>query len=138
MKGQSRKPQFHVTAGLIWRKGRVLIARRVKGSHLEGLWEFPGGKQEQGESMEACLEREIKEELGLEIEVGQPIVTIKHSYTHFKITLHAFYCQLLNGQPQAFGVADWRWVTLNEIDTFPFPRTDLKIIEALKNKKPRI
>jgi A/G-specific adenine glycosylase len=130
-------PHYDVTAAVIRQDGKVLIAQRPLEGMLGGLWEFPGGKQEADETLAECLQREIKEELGLEIEVGQPIVTIKHSYTHFKITLHAFYCQLLNGQPQALGVADWRWVTLNEIDIFPFPRTDLKIIEALKNKKPR-
>ena len=131
-------PHYDVTAAVIRQDDKVLITRRPLEGMLGGLWEFPGGKQEAGETLAECLQREMKEELGLEIEVGQPIITIKHSYTHFKITLHAFYCQLLNGQPQALGVADWRWVTLNEIDTLPFPRTDLKIIEALKNKKPRI
>jgi A/G-specific adenine glycosylase len=129
---------YDVTAAVIRQDDKVLITQRPLEGMLGGLWEFPGGKQEAGETLAECLQREMKEELGLEIEVGQPIITIKHSYTHFKITLHAFYCQLLNGQPQALGVADWRWVTLNEIDTLPFPRTDLKIIEALKNKKPRI
>ena len=72
--------------------------------------------------------------IGVEIEVGQPIVTIKHGYTHFKITLHAFNCRLIKGAPQSLDVADWCWVTLEEIDSFPFPRTDLKIIEALQNQ----
>jgi A/G-specific adenine glycosylase len=102
---------------------------------LGGLWEFPGGKQEPNETLSECLRREIKEELALDIEVGPPVTTVKHSYTHFKITLHAFECRLLNGQPQALDVADWRWVTLAEMDTFAFPRTDLKIIEALRNNK---
>lgn len=128
-------PHYDVTAAVIRQDGKVLIAQRPLEGMLGGLWEFPGGKQEAGETLAECLQREVKEELGLEIEVGQPIVTIKHSYTHFKITLHAFYCQLLNGRPQSLGVADWRWVTLNELDTFPFPRTDLKIIEALKKQK---
>jgi A/G-specific adenine glycosylase len=59
------------------------------------------------------------------------VTTVNHSYTHFKITLHAFYCRLVKGQPQALGVADWRWVTLAELDRYAFPRTDLKIIAAL-------
>lgn len=126
-------PHYHVTAAVISLEGKVLIARRPSEGMLGGLWEFPGGKQEAGESLADCLRREIREELGLEITVGELLVTIKHSYTHFKITLHAFICHLVKGQPQARGVADWRWVTLDELDSFPFPRTDQKIIEALRN-----
>jgi A/G-specific adenine glycosylase len=118
---------------VIHHKGRVLIAQRPLEGMLGGLWEFPGGKQEVGETLSACLQREIREELGLEIAVAEPIVTIKHGYTHFKITLHAFTCRLVTGQPQALGVAAWRWVTLDELDTFPFPRTDQKIIAALRS-----
>jgi A/G-specific adenine glycosylase len=126
-------PHYHVTAAVISLDGKVLIAQRPSEGMLGSLWEFPGGKQEAGESLADCLRREIREELGLEITVGELLVTIKHSYTHFKITLHAFICHLVKGQPQARGVADWRWVTLDELDSFPFPRTDQKIIEALRN-----
>jgi A/G-specific adenine glycosylase len=130
-------PHYDVTAAVIRQDGRVLIAQRPLEGMLGGLWEFPGGKQEGNETLAECLQREIKEELGLEIEVGPPLVTVKHGYTHFRITLYAFECRLLGGQPEARGVADWRWVTLNEIETFPFARTDLQIIEALKNKNPQ-
>jgi A/G-specific adenine glycosylase len=125
-------PHFDVAAAVIHHNGRVLIAQRPPDGMLGGLWEFPGGKQEAGETLPECLQREIREELGLEIAVDEPIVTIKHGSTHFKITLHAFACRLVTGQPQALGVADWRWVTLDELDAFPFPRTDQKIIAALR------
>lgn len=128
-------PHYEVTAAVIYEKGKVLIAQRPLEGMLGGLWEFPGGKQETGETLAQCLQREIQEELGLDIEVGEHIISVNHGYTHFKITLHAFFCRLIAGHPQALNVADWRWVTLAEIDTFPFPRTDLKIIGALKNKK---
>jgi A/G-specific adenine glycosylase len=128
-------PHYNVTAAVINHNGHVLIAQRPPEGLLGGLWEFPGGKQEAGETLAECLRREIKEELDLEIEVGQLVTTVKHGYTHFKITLHAFCCRLLKGQPRALAVADWRWVTLAELDAFPFPRTDLKIIETLRNKK---
>ena len=129
-------PHYDVTAAVIRQDGRVLIAQRPLEGMLGGLWEFPGGKVEAGETLAACLRREIEEELGVEIEVGQPIIAINHSYTHFKITLHAFSCRLRQGapQPQTLGVADWRWVSLAEIDAFPFPRTDLQIIAALRNQ----
>jgi A/G-specific adenine glycosylase len=132
----SRKalPHYDVTAAVISQNGKVLIAQRPLEGMLGGLWEFPGGKQEAGETLVECLRREIMEELGLEIEVGRPIVTVKHSYTHFKITLHAFACRVLKGSPHPLGVADWRWVTMEEIKAFPFARTDLRIIEALRNQ----
>jgi A/G-specific adenine glycosylase len=126
-------PHYDVTAAVISHNGKMLIAQRPPDGMLGGLWEFPGGKREAGETLAECLRREIKEELGVEIEVGRPVATIKHSYTHFKITLYAFCCRLRQGSPQALGVAAWRWVTLKEIDTLPFPRTDQKIIEALRN-----
>jgi A/G-specific adenine glycosylase len=128
-------PHYHVTAAVISHNGKMLIAQRPPEGMLGGLWEFPGGKQKAGETLTECLHREIQEELGLEIAVEQPITSVKHSYTHFRITLHAFYCRLVKGQPQKLGVADWRWVTLQELDTFPFPRTDLKIITVLKKEK---
>jgi A/G-specific adenine glycosylase len=129
-------PHYDVTAAVIWRDDKVLIAQRPLEGMLGGLWEFPGGKQEDDETLTQCLQREIAEELGIEIEVGQLITIVKHAYTHFKITLYAFECRLVRGNPQLLGVADWRWVSLDEIDTFAFPRTDLQIIDVLKNKKP--
>ncbi|MBN1993119.1 MAG: A/G-specific adenine glycosylase [Anaerolineae bacterium] len=132
-------PHYQVTAAVIEQGKKILIAQRPLEGMLGGLWEFPGGKQEANETLAECLQREIREELGIEIAVGRPVVTVKHSYTHFKITLHAFYCRLRRGQqPQALEVADWRWVTLAEIDAFPFARTDLKIIAALKKQKARL
>jgi A/G-specific adenine glycosylase len=127
-------PHYDVAAAVIRQDDKILIAQRPLNGMLGGLWEFPGGKQETGETLPECLRREIREELGVEIEVGRPLVTVKHSYTHFKITLHAFCCHLVKGDPRPLGVADWRWTTLTEIDDFPFPRTDLKIIEALRSQ----
>ncbi len=125
-------PHFDVTAAVIQHEGKILIAQRPLEGMLGGLWEFPGGKTEPGESLPDCLRREIEEELGLKIEVGAPVTVVKHSYTHFKITLHAFYCALEAGAPRAIGVADWRWVSLAELDEFAFPRTDQQIIAALR------
>ncbi len=130
-------PHYDVAAAVIYRQtetGAVeyLIAQRPLEGMLGGLWEFPGGKQEAGETLPDCLRREIREELGVDIAVGEMLTVVKHSYTHFKITLHAFYAQLTHEQtPQSLGVADWRWVTLPEMNEFAFPRTDSQIIEAL-------
>jgi A/G-specific adenine glycosylase len=125
-------PHFDVTAAVIRHNGRILIAQRPLGGRLGGLWEFPGGKVEPGETLPQCLRREIKEELGLRIKVGQPIISIDHAYTHFKITLHAFECELVSGKPQALQVQDFKWVRMSELQKYAFAKTDLRIIEALK------
>jgi len=128
-----RTPHFDVTAAVIRRAdGRLLIAQRPADGMLGGLWEFPGGKREPGESLRACLRREIREELGVEIAVGAQIGAVKHGYTHFRITLYAFACTLVEGEPQALGVADWAWVLPEELDRYPFPVTDQKIIAMLR------
>ena len=129
-------PHYDVTAGVIWQgeigASRVLIAQRPQEGMLGGLWEFPGGKLEPEDAdLAACLRREISEELGIEIEVGAQVATVSHAYTHFRITLHAFHAQHTSGEPQALGCAAWRWVTLDELDAYPFPVTDQKIIQAL-------
>lgn len=115
--------------------GRVLLAQRPEGKSMAGLWEFPGGKVERGETLEACLRREIFEELGIEITVGQPITQVEHAYTHFRITLHAYTCQLVRGRPRPLEVADWRWVRFEELDDFAFAVTDRKIIRVLQEEQ---
>jgi A/G-specific adenine glycosylase len=110
----------------------VLIAQRPVGGMLGGLWEFPGGKRKRGESLEECLRREIREELGISIEVGKQMAQVEHTYTHFRITLYAFECRHMAGQPRAIQVADWRWVRPGELDGFAFAVTDRKIIQALR------
>ncbi len=125
-------PHYDVTAAVIRRQGRLLIAQRPLGGRLGGLWEFPGGKVEPGETLKHCLRREIKEELGIRIKVGRQITTIDHAYTHFKITLHAFECELVSGKPQGLQVQAFKWVRLSELDRFAFAKTDLRIIAALQ------
>jgi A/G-specific adenine glycosylase len=125
-------PHFDVVAGVIWREdGRFLIGQRPVEGLLGGLWEFPGGKVQPGESLEAALRREIEEELAMEIEVGRPVVTIQHGYTHFRITLYAFHARYVGGEVQHIGVADHAWVTLADLDRYAFALTDRKIINSL-------
>lgn len=131
---KKKRPHYDVAAAVIRRGQQILIAQRPVDSMLGGMWEFPGGKQEAGETLPECARREIKEELGIDIAVGRQLTAIDHGYTHFKITLHAFECEWLAGEPQALEVADWRWVTLDTIADFPFPRTDQKIIELLRQQ----
>jgi len=127
-------PHFDVTAAVIRKNGRLLIAQRPLGGRLGGLWEFPGGKVEPGETLPRCLRREIKEELCIRIKVGKQIASIEHAYTHFKITLHAFECELVSGKPQALQVQDFKWVRMSELKKYAFARTDLRIIEALRSR----
>ena len=138
MPPKKQTPHYDVAAGIIWQgepyQSKLLIAQRPPDGMLGGLWEFPGGKKEEEDAdLAACLQREIREELALEIVVGEQVTTVKHAYTHFRITLHAFHARYLSGEPQSLGVADWRWIELAELDHFPFPVTDQKIIRALRD-----
>ncbi len=136
---RQRTPHYDVVAGIIWQNkaevgtldGKFLIAQRPFDGLLGGLWEFPGGKQEPNETLPQALVREIQEELAIQIEVGSFLTSIKHAYTHFRITLHAFHAHHLTGQPQHLGVADHAWVTLADLHTYAFAVTDRKIIAAL-------
>jgi A/G-specific adenine glycosylase len=99
---------------------------------LGGLWEFPGGKLEpQDADLPACLRREIVEELAIEIEVGDLLISVKHAYTHFRITLHTFHARHTRGAPQTIGCQAWQWVELEELAALPLPVTDRKIVAAL-------
>lgn len=128
-------PHFDVAAGVIWHQREpdcFLIAQRPLDGMLGGLWEFPGGKKKPDETLPAALERELAEELGIQVAVGDYLASIEHAYTHFRITLHAFHARHSGGEPQALGVADWRWVKMTDLDDFAFARTDRRIIDALQ------
>ncbi len=130
-----KTPHYEVTAGIIWREdGRFLIAQRPFEGLLGGLWEFPGGKQEAGETLPQTLRREIKEELAIDIEVGELLMVVKHAFTHFRITLHAFQARYCGGELQHLGVADHAWVGLTDLDQYAFAKTDRQIIKALRNE----
>ena len=137
---RQRTPHYEVVAGIIWQDkaaigsttGKFLIAQRPLDGLLGGLWEFPGGKQEPNETLPQALVREIQEELAITIDVADFVTSIKHAYTHFRITLHAFHAHYLSGQPQHLGVADHVWVRLADLDRYAFAVTDRKIIAALQ------
>jgi A/G-specific adenine glycosylase len=130
---KAETPHYNVAAGVIYNAaGQMLIAQRPAEGLLGGLWEFPGGKQEAGETLPECLQRELMEELVIEVEVGEMIAVVKHAFTHFKITLHAFECQHISGDPQTIGCAAWRWVTLDDLEQFAFGRADQQVIAVLR------
>jgi A/G-specific adenine glycosylase len=128
-----RVPHKLVGAGLVVdRRGRILIARRKEGSMLGGLWEFPGGTREDGESLEACIARELKEELGIEAAVGPPLIVVRHAFSHFTMDLHAHWARIVRGRPRAIHCDAFVWARVAEMRRYPFPTADLKILAAVE------
>ncbi|WP_244901916.1 A/G-specific adenine glycosylase [Phormidium tenue] len=126
-------PHKQIGVAVIWNgQDQILIDRRKQEGLLGGLWEFPGGKIEPGETIEACIAREIQEELGIEIAVGDRLCTVTHAYSHFKVTLNVHHCTHLSGDPQPIECDEVRWVTLDTIEEFPFPKANIHIINALR------
>ena len=125
------KPHFDVAAAVIRREGKVLVTRRPSGSHLEGYWEFPGGKQEPNETLRECLKREILEELSMGIRVDALILSVEHEYETKKVTLHFFDCRHVNGDPRSLENQEIKWVRPGELCAYTFPPPDSKIIEIL-------
>lgn len=123
-----------MTAAVIERDGRFLVTRRLKGAHLEGCWEFPGGKCEAGESHAACLEREILEELGAGVRVGSEVFAIAHTYADRVVELHFFECRL-SGEPRALLRQEMRWVERGELTSLEFPPADEELIRRLSEAK---
>ena len=124
--------KIEVSAAVIQRNGKTYIQQRPQKGLMGGLWEFPGGKLNKGESPEDCLEREIREELGVQITIKQKILTIKHSYTQFRVTLHVFTCYLKPGRIRATSCDQWKWVSLKDINQYPFPAANVKILKYLQ------
>jgi len=129
-------PHYDVAAAVIWREGEVLIARRPPRGLLGGLWEFPGGKREPGESLVDCLVREVREELGIEIGVGLLLTSVEHAYTHFRITLYAYHGRVVSGEPHCLACTDWRWVLPAQLGEFAFPAANHAIIGRILAEDP--
>lgn len=128
-------PHHDVTAGMIWNEsGELLIAQRPLEGLLGGLWEFPGGKAEPGETLEDCLRRELTEELAIEVEVGELFCVVRHAFTHFRITLHAFTCRHTRGEPQLLGVQAVAWVRPDQLDAYAFGKADRQVIAHLRSR----
>jgi len=120
-----------VTAALIRHDERILIAQRGRGKRFGCQWEFPGGKVRADESPEACLRREIREELNLEIRVDRHCCTVHHRYSDFDIELITFWCSVMGGELRLMEHEQVRWITLAEANQYDFVEADLKVIAAL-------
>jgi A/G-specific adenine glycosylase len=129
-------PHHTVTAGVIRKGDLILITQRPLGGLLGGLWEFPGGKLLPGEQLSTCLQREIQEELGVETVVGRPMGVYHHAYTHFRITLHAFACELQNStEPRALQANDLKWVEVSRLSEYPMGKIDRRIATTILNEE---
>jgi 8-oxo-dGTP diphosphatase len=119
-----------VTAAIIQRDGRYLVTRRQPGAHLAGVWEFPGGKCDDGEPLTLCMARELDEELGITVSVGAEIFTITHEYPDRRVELHFFECETSDDPAPLLG-QEMRWVTREELRDLDFPPADAELIQIL-------
>jgi A/G-specific adenine glycosylase len=125
-------PQYRLAVGVVFKNGKVLITQRQPDGLLGGLWEFPGGKIEKGETAETACIREIKEEINLTVRIDRHLTQVKHAYTHFKIIMEVFCCTYLAGRVRLNGPVAHRWIRLPAIDNFPVPKANHKFIPKLK------
>ena len=123
-------PPLVVVAAVIERDGRYLVTRRLKDTHLAGHWEFPGGKCEPDETHEACLARELREELDVAAEIGAEILTTEHAYPDRTVRLHFLRCRLLTDPRPMLG-QEMRWVSSSELKLLQFPEADKDLIDLL-------
>ena len=134
-KPKKKKKVPHIVVGAavtVNRKGEVLIAQRKQNDMLGGLWEFPGGKQEADETIEECIARELKEELGINISVGEFFMTVKHAYSHFTMTMHVYRTKIVSGRPRAIDCADYKWVKVPMLGKFAYSKADLQVVAKLQ------
>lgn len=120
-----------VAAGVLEREGRILAARRKKGSHLEGHWEFPGGKIEPDESPEECLVRELAEEIGVRVRPKEILEVVFHRYPEKSVVLLFYRCDLLEGEPKALECDEVRWVALADLRSLDWAPADIPFVERL-------
>jgi mutator protein MutT len=121
-----------VAAALVFRDGKLLITQRHADAHLGGLWEFPGGKREREETFEQCLARELREELGIEVAVGELVESLTHAYPDKTVHLRFFRCRWLAHEPQPLGCPAFKWVRAAELKDYAFPAADARLLDTLQ------
>ena len=136
-KPKRQTPHFDVAVGVVFdAQGRLLIQRRPEEGLLGGLWELPGGKRRNGESLQETCQRELCEELGITVSVGDLIGTVRHAYSHFRITLHAFRCSIATGTPRSTAGLPVRWVAVGDLGAYAFPRANRRILDRIAQAAP--
>jgi len=123
--------RLDVVIAIIFRESKILIAKRRKGDTFADHWEFPGGKQEPGESAVDCLHRELREELDICVDHLEPLGAITHAYSDFEVCLHPFICQLTSGQPRPLACQQLAWVAPEELSQHQFPAANAQLIEEI-------
>ena len=112
--------------------GEILIDKRKMSGAMGGLWEFPGGKIEPGETVVDCIMREIREELAIDISVGEHLITLDHTYPTIRVTLIAHHCKQIGGIPQPIESDEIRWVKVGDLKLYQFPAANVAIIDAIE------
>jgi 8-oxo-dGTP diphosphatase len=125
---------IEVAAGLVFRDGKLLITQRLPDAHLGNLWEFPGGKREDGESFEDCLRRELTEELGIEVQVYEVVEELTHHYPERSVHLRFFRCRWLNHEARAILCKDVAWIGPEQLPDYRFPAADARLLEKLQTQ----
>lgn len=125
------KRKVRVVAGMIEQDGRYLITQRRPTATLPLLWEFPGGRAEEGETDEQALARELAEEMDIQVEVEERVIHVEHAYADYDIDFRVFRCRITGGEVRHLGVHDHRWVLPNELDRYEFPAADEKTVRLL-------
>ena len=120
-------PNYDVAVGMIWKDNKILISKRKKKGLLGGLWELPGGRLKEGEKYQDCLNRELREELNINIKINKKIGIIKHKYSHFSINMIGYHCNLISGTPKPLASDFIKWIRIDEIGKYPFPKSTLKL-----------
>jgi A/G-specific adenine glycosylase len=130
-KSKPPKPHYEVVAGIIRKGNKVLIDKRPLDGLLGGMWEFPGGKIERHENHEVAIRRELTEELNVKVRKGELLGVYNHAYTHFSVTVHAYFVEILSGKPRALDVEKIAWVNIDDLNGFPMGKVDRSISDKL-------
>ena len=129
-----------VAVGIVLKGDQLLIARRPPGVPLAGLWEFPGGKLEPGETPESAVERELMEELAIGVQAERRLTVLEHDYPYARVILMPILCRHTTGHPTAIHCSEWRWISLSDLPAYAFPPANAPLLQelaALGLQRPR-